>query len=149
MTQFFWAECPAHAGLFVFIFQRADGHRVRLHNVGGMLWGAGHEYLVAVTTVDVIVAAWRVPNLIKIDVEGAERRVLEGVAQTLESHRPLVIIEVRKDKKTVMQIFKSHGYILFDPAAKELDTPLSECLFDTLAVPREHVTESQTAILKT
>jgi FkbM family methyltransferase len=34
-----------------------------------------------------------VPHLIKIDVEGAEREVLEGAIETIVAHRPVVIFE--------------------------------------------------------
>jgi FkbM family methyltransferase len=50
---------------------------------------------VPVTTLDRLVAEEGLTrvDLIKIDVEGAERDVLSGAAATLESHRPVVIAE--------------------------------------------------------
>lgn len=40
-----------------------------------------------------------IPDLIKIDVEGAEYQVLEGGKETLEKHRPKLIIEVHKGER--------------------------------------------------
>lgn len=40
-----------------------------------------------------------IPDLIKIDVEGAEYHVLQGGKETLEKHRPKLIIEVHKGER--------------------------------------------------
>ena len=44
-------------------------------------------------TLDAALPAGFVPALIKIDVEGAEREVLEGAIKTLAVHRPVVVFE--------------------------------------------------------
>ena len=50
---------------------------------------------VAVTTVDAMVAGGLPPpDLVKVDVEGAEVAVLHGMARTLAEHRPAVLVEV-------------------------------------------------------
>lgn len=51
---------------------------------------------VRAVTVDELVASGEVPppTLVKIDVEGAEVAALEGMADTLRTHRPLVVCEV-------------------------------------------------------
>lgn len=52
-------------------------------------------YQVEVTTLDAYAEAARaVPDLVKIDAEGAELQVLQGARTTLTSHRPLVTVEV-------------------------------------------------------
>lgn len=52
-------------------------------------------YQVEVTTLDAYAETARaVPDLVKIDAEGAELQVLQGARTTLTSHRPLVTVEV-------------------------------------------------------
>ena len=66
----------------------------------GSAWGFLSDELgeteVPVVTVDATVAELGLDRVdfIKIDVEGGELAVLEGAAQTLESHRPTVVFEV-------------------------------------------------------
>jgi FkbM family methyltransferase len=51
---------------------------------------------VQITTVDRLVAIGRIepPNVVKIDVEGAELDVLEGMRATLSAHAPRIVFEV-------------------------------------------------------
>lgn len=56
---------------------------------------------VSVTTLDQYVAENHIkPNLIKIDVEGAEFDVLEGARECVRQHRPRMAIEVHADSRT-------------------------------------------------
>jgi len=54
------------------------------------------------------------PELIKIDVEGGEAAVLEGLIRTLETDRPTLLIELHGPEATaeVQQILASAGYTL-------------------------------------
>jgi len=54
------------------------------------------------------------PNVIKIDVEGAEDRVLNGAARVLADARPVVICETRPDQTSgaVASLLARHGYTL-------------------------------------
>lgn len=54
---------------------------------------AGQAITVAVETLDEALPAEYAPTLIKIDVEGAERQVIEGAMQTLIRHAPIVCFE--------------------------------------------------------
>ena len=59
------------------------------------------------------------PDIIKIDVEGAEQKVLEGAEKTLEKHSPEIFIEVHGEKELekfesseedIDTLLKSKGY---------------------------------------
>lgn len=55
----------------------------------------GRETLVEGDTLDAIVARTGfAPDLIKVDVEGAERDVLAGAVHTVEEHRPRLLVEM-------------------------------------------------------
>ncbi|MEN3025727.1 MAG: FkbM family methyltransferase [Candidatus Methanosuratincola petrocarbonis] len=50
-------------------------------------------------------------NWIKIDVEGAEYEVLEGLSQTLETCRPKLIVEIfEKNQEKVFNLMSKFGY---------------------------------------
>jgi len=54
------------------------------------------------------------PDLIKIDCEGAEMQVLQGAAETLRKHRPVVHLEVHPllgvSETAVQEFLHSAGY---------------------------------------
>ena len=52
----------------------------------------------------------RPPTLVKIDVEGAELAVLEGMAATLERHRPAVICELHDTHAPFTAFMTERGY---------------------------------------
>jgi FkbM family methyltransferase len=65
-------------------------------------------------------------DLIKLDVEGAEARVLQGGQRVLSDHRPFVISEVLPDRveASVEDLFQAHDYRFFrigDEAVQEVD----------------------------
>jgi FkbM family methyltransferase len=68
---------------------------------------------VEVTSIDAEVAAGRpAPDLVKIDVEGAELTVLEGMLTTLEEHAPFVICELHGTNAEVCDFFEQLDYQL-------------------------------------
>ena len=50
------------------------------------------------------------PDLMKIDVEGAEVELLEGAAATIAACRPLLIIELHNTNDTVLAALRKLGY---------------------------------------
>lgn len=50
------------------------------------------------------------PDVIKIDIEGAEARVLAGAARLLAERRPIVICEVhgREERELVRQLLRDY-----------------------------------------
>jgi FkbM family methyltransferase len=97
------------------------------------------RFIVPVFTIDTIAERWRAPGFIKIDVEGAELRVLEGARQTLMQHRPLILVEVTGMGESVGELFTRASYKIFVPTAHGELTGISQCAFNTVAVPEEKV----------
>lgn len=74
------------------------------------------------TTLDVFCITHRIDqlDLLKIDVEGHEERVLRGAAQTIRKHRPLIFIELDppllsdagSSVERVVSLLQAHGYSL-------------------------------------
>lgn len=67
---------------------------------------------IPVVTGDALLAGEAV-DLIKIDVEGMEVAVIDGLAQTFDAHRPALFVEVSDDtREAVSQRMAAHGYRL-------------------------------------
>jgi FkbM family methyltransferase len=76
------------------------------------------------------------PDVMKIDVEGAEFDVLTGASDVIKNHRPVILIEVAHDiRHDVRHFFEHHGYELFD-GGNDPPNHIDEPVFDTIAVPR-------------
>jgi FkbM family methyltransferase len=68
---------------------------------------------VEVTAVDAEVAAGRpAPDVVKVDVEGAELAVLDGMRQTFQEHRPALICELHGTASEVCDFLEALGYRL-------------------------------------
>ena len=65
--------------------------------------------------------------VIKIDVEGAELRVLSGLTNTLRTKRPIVIFEVLPN-------FYGHDRVMNDPESCARNTAAADALYDLLAL---------------
>jgi FkbM family methyltransferase len=130
----------SHAGIEEFSLSARGRASNALSRFGGSdMGGRRQSYFVSTTTIDAISAQWNKPDIIKIDVEGAELAALQGAAETMQGPRPLIYIEVRKHNTEITDLFQTHDYRLFDPADTLLSAPLTTSLFDTLAVPFEKV----------
>jgi FkbM family methyltransferase len=87
---------------------------------GGVRWdgqrpplATGPTQSVIATSLDDFVAAGNpAPNIIKVDVEGAEAQVLSGAQSILNSVRPIVFVEVHgpSEFEAVMQVFEHRCY---------------------------------------
>jgi FkbM family methyltransferase len=55
------------------------------------------EYVATVSVDQIVRESGLVPNVLKIDVEGAERKVLSGAVHTLSTARPVVLLSVHSD----------------------------------------------------
>jgi FkbM family methyltransferase len=102
----------------------------------------GERRSVVTTRIDTLANNLVPPTVIKIDVEGAEMRVLEGGEATIARYRPTMLVEGPSELKDPMRaFFEKHGYVILDGATEtQYQVPLRETVWDTLAVPRERFT---------
>jgi len=102
--------------------------------------GVRSECVVALVTLDSLLENRTAPNLVKIDVEGAEQLVFDGARRMLASVRPVLVVEVSgSNEAAVRGVLKVSNYALFDAAAGPGSNELDHCAFNTLAVPRERL----------
>ncbi|HUC62577.1 MAG TPA: FkbM family methyltransferase [Alphaproteobacteria bacterium] len=95
--------------------------------------------------IDTLARTLEPPSVLKIDVEGAEMRVLEGGADTIARCRPAILIEGPKELWAPMgDFFRRCDYVMLDGAA-ERPVPLDHPVWDTIAVPRERYAAGRTA----
>ncbi len=93
----------------------------------------------AVLTVSLDWMAERIPapDVLKIDVEGAELGVFRGAVRLLETHHPVILFESHpQDRDEVSSLLLRLGYTLYDsdlPATRRQQ--LSAPAYNTLAVP--------------
>ncbi len=83
------------------------------------------------------------PDVLKIDVEGAELEVLRDQTETLENVRPVIICEVSDvNRFGVSEILKKANFRFFDgelPLEKERE--LNVAPWSTIAIPEEAVSQ--------
>lgn len=73
----------------------------------------GKKYYVDATTIDIYVKENKIkPDMIKIDVENTEIKVLQGAIKTIEKHKPKIVLET--NKKSCILFLTNRGYEVFD-----------------------------------
>lgn len=94
----------------------------RLQIVDDQSWSRLEEYgehpgtervlEVETVTIDALVDAGELPPpaLVKIDVEGAELGVLEGMGSTIERHRPVIVCELHDTNHGFAAAMAAHSY---------------------------------------
>jgi len=99
--------------------------------------GVRYRQYVPTTTLDSMLDFFPAPDVLKIDVEGAEVMVLQGGQRLLQDIRPTLYIEVGNDETDMITaLLRNAGYDMF--ALSDLKNPLTSCVFNTLAVPSEN-----------
>ena len=77
--------------------------------------GVRETFLVPVLTLDLLLQEHKKPDLIKIDVEGAEADVLEGATKILSEVRPVMLIEVGEStSENVISLLKKFNFQIYD-----------------------------------
>jgi FkbM family methyltransferase len=101
--------------------------------------GVREGQLVVTVTLDWLLNYFPQPNLIKIDVEGAEGNVLEGSKRILSEIKPIILCEINHySATTIALLLHSHNYIAFDMnAEKQKRQPLSTLTNNIIAIPRK------------
>jgi FkbM family methyltransferase len=98
--------------------------------------GVRETQSVMAVTLDWLLERRQGPNVLKIDVEGAEDLVLKGATRLLSDARPTILCEVRDTKaQIVSDILHSFGYKLFDLNAPRARQPIQLATYNTLACP--------------
>jgi FkbM family methyltransferase len=104
----------------------ARGGRGRLQVVDDQSWSklaeyGEHPYTERVIEVELVAiddlvreGALPPPGLVKIDVEGAEIAVLEGMSETIARHRPAIVCELHDTHAQFAATMRAHGYRLIN-----------------------------------
>ncbi len=94
--------------------------------------------VVPTLTLDTLLKSFPPPQVLKIDVEGAEVLVLTGAERLLAEARPHVFVEVGTEvSREVAQLLRRHEYRIYDGGTfKELPTSQA-AVWDTVAIPGE------------
>jgi hypothetical protein len=123
--------------LSVASFHVARRNRATNHLAGfgsAMAGGVRSRHLVPTVTLDWLAARFPAPNVLKIDVEGAELAVLSGGTAVLACS-PTVICEVyEQNADAVTGILAGHGYTLYDGERSGEREPVAAAPFNTLAI---------------
>ncbi|UXI66384.1 FkbM family methyltransferase [Tahibacter amnicola] len=92
--------------------------------------------------IDDLLGFFTPPNVVKIDVEGAEALVLRGAQLLLRSVRPAIFCEVTESAADeVTRHLHHHDYVLFGGTHYpwRSDEALVRATWDTVAIPRERL----------
>jgi FkbM family methyltransferase len=130
------ADVPGVAELCIARRGRAGNH---LLSVSGSTQTGGTREVrqVAAVTPDALLNRSPAPQVVKIDVEGAELLCLRGAARLLEEVRPVLLCEVTEENaEAAGALLGGHGYTLFDAAAPAgRRHALDRAAWNTLALP--------------
>lgn len=99
--------------------------------------GTRERQLVMTMSLDSLLTHFPPPNVLKIDVEGAEGLAIRGASRLLSEFRPRLLIEVNESNVVeVGAALRSSGYTMFDADADiATRVPLRSPVFNTLALP--------------
>jgi len=99
--------------------------------------GVAEEQTVITVSLDWLSERYALPDVLKIDVEGAELEVLRGAERLFDRKRPLLLCETSGETASdVTTLLLSKGYRLFDgDVSKSERRELSSAPWTTIALP--------------
>ncbi len=88
-----------------------------------------------------------VPNVVKMDIEGAEHHALAGFTGTLLKHKPHLVLEQRTDAIRAVDIVRDAGYEVFDAGSYEDiraagDFPAESSVRNIVCIHRDRLRET-------
>lgn len=94
---------------------------------------------VVILSLDEILGGFRAPDVVKMDVEGAEIDAVLGGTKLLNEVRPVWTIEVNKENRDAMtKILADANYLMYDgEKPKAQRTPQVGSSWNTIAIPKE------------
>jgi FkbM family methyltransferase len=103
----------------------------------GLTGGVGEVQTALTVPLDWVAEQIPLPDVLKIDVEGAELRVFRGAAQMLKAKRPVIIFEAQSSNwGEISHGLWDLGYTLYNcDLTSTQRQPLTYPVFNTLAVP--------------
>ncbi len=129
-------ETVGIAQLSIAVRARAANHLIES---GGSSQSGGQRELQSTVAVslDFLLEHFPAPSVLKIDVEGAEVKVLGGARRLLETAKPMIWCEVDPmNSVPVARQLSASGYLLYAAAVEpEKRRPLQRASWDTLAAP--------------
>ena len=105
--------------------------------------GIAEEQIVPTFNLDSLLDHFSAPDVLKIDVEGAELEVLASQMRMLRDVRPTIICEVASaNADAIATLLTSAGYVLYD-CEKTLEgaSPTDQACWSTIALPVERKSE--------
>jgi FkbM family methyltransferase len=107
-----------------------------LSSVGKEPVQASGHIVVQVRTLDSLASALPAPDLIKMDIEGAEVEALPGALATLAAARPVLVVELHRTNQAVLRVLEQLGYVAAVLGGSE---SVQDVAWDAniVAVPRE------------
>jgi hypothetical protein len=99
--------------------------------------GSRETQTVVTVTLDWLLDHLPAPQVVKIDVEGVEDRVLLGARRLLTTVKPKIWCEVcERNRLQVTQLLRDSGYGLYSATEESSGrVPLRRAAWDTLALP--------------
>jgi hypothetical protein len=91
---------------------------------------------VAVSTLDAQLESLAPPDLVKMDIEGAEVAALRGASKLLDEHRPTLICELHGTNGAVTELLEQHGYEVRVVETPQIRPQDAEWYVHLLATPR-------------